>query len=152
MTRALALALALLAAGCGCPNGDADSLDMPGETPPALTAEVVAVAQAHCDRPIVGTIEWRPAPDASHYGRCEWDGACPMAAWVALPVRDDAPGGWSLAVPGYSCAAGEPLSLTAVCAALAHEIGHWCLDSSDETKVQAWADAVNVEVARAVLQ
>ncbi len=153
MKRALlALAFGLAAGGCAdrtCPNATSDSLDITGEPMPPGTAEVIALAQARCDRPIVGVIEFvNVSKDGKHLGMCAWGGGCPIDAWV---VRSPPPGdlfdrpvaGWAPCVQASPGAPAGSAEGTAACTGLAHEIGHWCLQSADEVEVEAWAEQIN---------
>lgn len=121
--RTAIVTVLVLAAGC-CPG--ADDLVMIGEMPPE-TDLVLAIAQEHCNRPIVGTLTWTdPAPVGADRGYCSWEGGgCPMDAWVARPYKD-----------GF-------LALPAMSTAMAHEIGHWCLLSENQARADEWARDVN---------
>ena len=148
-----AASLLLTASGCCSP---AASLDMPGEMMPARTDEVVAAAQARCGKEITGTIEWRntvawrdPSLGGARTGYCMWNGSCPIDAWVTTAkaliandlvryvlLPDGTPSSRRCAWPDGD------LADTAYCTALAHEIGHWCLQSEDEAAVEAWGQEV----------
>ena len=151
---AVLLALSFAAGACApCEETTVLVVD-PGNAPmPAYTDVVIEQAQVRCNRPIVGDIMWTPEPsDDGERGHCSWDdGRCPMRAWVTTPfVDENAFNGLS---DTSACEPFGPLAGTAICTALAHEIGHWCLlvgtdglsaaeHDAGEVVVEAWATAV----------
>jgi hypothetical protein len=151
---------ALLLAGSACapvaPCEPAYDLTMTGEAPPPDAALVLKVAQEHCDRPIVGGIEWRPGADKDEasgrpvQGMCYADGGgCPIRAWVAVPTAVvmciPQPDGTCSQNP---CLPGGEFYGSAICSAEAHEIGHWCLFPSTEDEAVEFARMVNTEAIR----
>lgn len=117
--------LCLAFVGC-CPTPPT-RLEIIGEPPPCITP-VLLVAQEHCSSKIVGTLTFtEKSLDGKHGGYCNWD-LCGMTAWVERIYYG---------VPSKPWPA--PYTLTA------HEIGHYCLRSENETEVEAWALEVNRE-------
>lgn len=125
MKRAILIA-AVVASGC-C--RDANDLEVHGEALADLEL-VLSLAQESCGRPIVGRIEVVTEARGEENGHCQWSArGCPMDAWVLRPE-------------------GERPS--AVYSSMIHEIGHWCLWSSDEDAVNAWATPVIQAAQRAI--
>ena len=114
---------ALLSLSACCPNGEHDRLVLSGPFPDD-TGDVLRAASEACGRDIVGRVTWHPdLLDRDSYGYCVWGYGCPISAWV---VPDPGTKGRA----SYS--------------ALAHEIGHWCLESGDENRIRRWACEVNI--------
>jgi hypothetical protein len=120
----MAIMGALLLAGCEC---------MMDGTPPGVRQHgasaqgadrVLAVATGKCGRDLRGDVTWLPAEPLDCGGvpasGCGGPGGCHLSVRVARL---------------------EP----ATSSALAHEIGHYCLDTADEDLAQGFANEVNME-------
>jgi hypothetical protein len=134
--RSTAVAVSLAATACassfGCCSSPATDLRPIGT--PARNAEfVIAAAQEECPRPLLGTIEWvtTPLPDGA-VGWCRWN---PCGLDVLVEWDADALGS-------------TPFDATD--SSLAHELGHWCLDTRSERAAEAWAIDVNARARDAM--
>ena len=127
MTRLLPL-LAVLACGghpiTECLFADApDGVVQRGLAPPSGTDAVLAAAATRCPAGLDGYVTWVAELDA-----CGWETGSFAGCGSISGCYLDA-----------TVVRVEP----ATSSALAHELGHWCLQTTDEDEANAWAATVN---------